>query len=231
MKILLVEDDRATADLLYESLGDREHDVTVALNGDDGLQVALNQSFDVILLDVRLPAIDGLGVCRRLRASGSDVPILLISAFTSTQERVMGLDAGADDFIAKPIDLLELYARLRVWERRRHNRLPSKLAWGALCVDTHTGDVTYSGQAVTLTKKEYELLVLLVQEGRRLIDRDRIRHLWGESGRDRPTDYTIKAHIQSLRKKLKGAGAPRDFIETVYALGYRLNERYELLRP
>lgn len=225
MKILLVEDDNRIADPLVEELTDRHYAVEVATDGQLGLELALASPHDLILLDVMLPKLDGLEVCRQLRAKGDRTPILMLTARDTVEDRVAGLDVGADDYLVKPFALEELFARVRALSRRGASNLLPVLEWGQLRLDPGSRDVSFQTNPVSLSPKEHGLLELFLRNGNRVFNRAQIiDHLWTL---DRfPEEATIKAHIRSLRQKLKAAGAPEDFIETLYGSGYRLNPLY-----
>jgi DNA-binding response OmpR family regulator len=221
MKILLIEDNEDIADSLVEGLTDQRYVVELAHDGQLGLDLALASPHDLILLDLTLPKLDGLSVCRQLRSLGDHTPILMLTARDAVEERVKGLDVGADDYLVKPFALSELLARIRALSRRGASNLPPILEWELLRLDPSSCEVTYNSQAVSLSPKEYGLLELFMRNGNRIFSRSQIiDHLWTLD--QFPEDATIKAHIRSLRQKLKNAGAPEDLIETVYGLGYRL---------
>ncbi len=221
MKILLVEDDDRIAEALAEDLTEQHYVVDVASDGQAGLELVEVFTYDLLLLDVMLPKLSGISLCERLRGGGYTMPILLLTARDTSEDKVMGLDAGADDYVVKPFDLQELGARIRALLRRGSSTSPPVLEWGALSLDPGTCEVTYEGQLLNLTPKEYCLLELFLRHGRRVFSRSAIvEQLW--SFESPPEEETVKAHIKGLRQKLKLVGAPVDFIETVYGLGYRL---------
>ncbi|MFW6359454.1 MAG: response regulator transcription factor [Chroococcales cyanobacterium] len=223
MKLLLIEDDERVTDALTEYLTDSNYLVNVAYDGKEGLEYAESFTYDLIVLDIMLPKIDGITVCQKLRQKGCSIPILMLTARDSATDKVIGLDAGADDYVVKPFDLQELSARIRALLRRVEVRLPPILTWGGLRLNSSSCEVTYDNQPISLTPKEYRLLELFLRNGRRVFSRSAILdHLW--SFEETPTEDTVKTHIKSLRQKLKAVGAPPDFIETVYGLGYRLKE-------
>ncbi|CAN1212100.1 response regulator transcription factor [Tumidithrix helvetica PCC 7403] len=223
MKILLVEDDLKTSETLVEALTDQNYVVDVAFDGETGWQMIQANQYSLILLDVMLPQLDGIRLCRSIRSHGFTLPIIMITARSSTVDKVIGLDSGADDFITKPIDLLELFARIRAWQRREQGlkQVDTVLKWENLELNLDTYEVTYNQHPVQLTPKEYALLELMIKNGRRVLSRGAIiENIWDLA--DSPSEYTVKAHLQSLRNKLIGAGAPDDLIETVRGVGYRL---------
>lgn len=221
MKILLVEDDERITDVLLEVLVEQNYVVEVAFDGQAGWELIDSFTYDLILLDVKLPKLDGITLCRRLRVRRIETPILMLTARDRLSDRVIGLDAGADDYLVKPFELEELLARIRALLRRGSLPLPPVLEWAGLCLNPNTCEVFYREQSLTLTAKEYRLLELFLRNGHRVSSRAQIlEHLWLFD--DPPEESTIKAHVRSLRQKLKAVGAPADLIETVYGLGYRL---------
>jgi DNA-binding response OmpR family regulator len=227
MKILLVEDDEPTAWALNQALNSHHYIVTMATDGQTGLELAQAFSYDLLLLDVMVPKIDGITLCRQLRSEGYQSPILLLTALDSNSDRVMGLDAGADDYIVKPFDLDELTARIRALLRRPSSTSPSILAWGKLSFDTNTNEVSYAEKVMRLTPKEYSLIKLFLLNPQRVFTRSIILdRLW--SDQDSPGEETITTHVKNLRKKLKAVGASSGFIEKVYGLGYRLQPLSEI---
>ncbi|MCA1994945.1 MAG: response regulator transcription factor [Coleofasciculus sp. S288] len=221
MRILLVEDDVPLAEALAESLADQLYTVDVVTDGEMAWEQIKTLDYDLVLLDVMLPKLDGISLCRRLRSHSYSLPILMSTARDTSSDKVMGLDAGADDYIVKPVDLPELLARIRALLRRVGNSCSPILEWGELRLNPATYEVTYSERALRLTAKEYSLLELLVRNGRRILTRSAIiEHIW--SLENSPEEDTVKAHIKSLRHKFRAVGAPHDFIETVHGIGYRL---------
>ncbi|WP_317108292.1 response regulator [Chroococcidiopsis sp. SAG 2025] len=222
MKILVVEDDNSIAQAVAATLAQQQHClVDIALDGQEGWELATAFSYDLILLDVMLPKLDGMSLCRQLRQKGDRIPILMLTAKDSSSDKVVGLDAGADDYVVKPFDFAELIARVRALLRRGSAALPPVLEWGELRLDPSNCEATYGQQVLQLTPKEYALLELFLRNPRRTFSRSAIvDRLWDLE--DPPQEDTIKSYIKSLRHKLKTVGAPCDLIETVYGLGYRL---------
>ncbi|MBW4494919.1 MAG: response regulator [Oscillatoria princeps RMCB-10] len=221
MKILLVEDDEHLAKTLEIVLSEQHHTIDVAKDGLKGWDMAEAFTYDLILLDVMLPKLDGISLCRRMRSARMSVPIMLLTAKDSSNDKVMGFDAGADDYVVKPFDPQELVARIRALLRRGKAPLPPVLEWGALRLDPSTCEVSYGEYLLHLTPKEYGLLELFMRNSNRVFSRSAIlEQLW--SFEEPPAEETVRAHIKGLRQKLKSAGAPADLIETVYGLGYRL---------
>lgn len=220
MRILVVEDDPLTASALMSVFVDQHHAVEVAGDGQSAGELVAAFPYDLIVLDVMLPRLDGIGLCRQLRSQGYTTPILLLSGRNTPQDKALGLDAGADDYLVKPFDLEELVARVRVLLRRGTAAAPI-LKWGDLHLDPSACEVTYGGKLLRLTPKEYALLELFLRNNRRVFSCGAIlEHLW--TYEDMPGEEAVRTQMKGLRQKLKGAGAPADWIETVYGIGYRL---------
>lgn len=225
MKILLVEDDNRIADALAEALSDQYYTVDIALDGQAGWEFVQVFPYDLIVLDVMLPKLDGINLCQQLRKKGYSMPILMLTAKDSNTDKVMGLDAGADDYVVKPFDLRELMARIRALLRRGNAILPPLLEWENLRLDPSNCEVTYKEKLLHLTPKEYRILELFLRNSHRVFNRSEIiEHVW--SFDELPGEETVKVHIRSLRQKLKLVGATADVIETVYGLGYRLKQTF-----
>lgn len=225
MKLLLIEDDWEISELLKEVLAEQKYVVDVAEDGQAGWDFVEAFDYDLILLDVMLPKLDGFSLCRQLRDRAYEMPILMLTAKDTTTEKVQGLDAGADDYIVKPYKLDELLARVRALLRRGISSMSPILKWGELNLNSNTCKARYREQAIKLTPKEYCLLELFLRNGGKLLSRSAIlENLW--SFEEPPDEDAIKAHIRRLRKKLAKVGADSNFIETVYGLGYRLNSSF-----
>jgi len=223
MKLLLVEDDERVTEALVEYLSDQNYLVEVAHDGEAGLDLAEAFAYDLILLDLMLPKLDGVTLCQKLRHMGCSTPILMLTARDANADKIVGLDAGADDYVVKPFDLGELSARIRALLRRGAQSLPPILEWAGVCLNSTSCEVSYNGKQIALTPKEYRLLELFMRNGRRVFSRSAILDLlW--SFEELPTEAAVKTHIKSLRAKLKASGAPANLIETVHGLGYRLKE-------
>jgi len=221
VKILLVEDDCRIASALAEALSDQNYAVDLAADGQIGWDLLEAFDYNLILLDVMLPRLNGLTFCQRLRATGRQTPVLMLTARDGSSDKVLGLDVGADDYVVKPFDLKELLARIRALLRRGNASLPPVLIWQSLQLNPATCEVSYDGQSLNLTPKEYGLLELFLRNGRRTLSRSVIlAQVWASE--EPPGEETVKVHLRSLRQKLAIAGAPLDLIETVYGLGYRL---------
>ncbi len=222
MRILLVEDDVCLAETLAEALTDQRYVVDLVTDGEAGWNQAKIIDYDLMVLDVMLPELDGVTLCQRLRSHGYHMPVLLLTACDTVTDKISGLDAGADDYVVKPVDLGELFARIRALLRRGTSS-PPILEWGNLRLNPSTYEVQYAQSPLHLTPKEYSLLELLLRNGRRVLSRSVIiEHVWSLEAP--PEEYTVKVHMRSLRQKLRTAGAPEDLIETVHGIGYRLKQ-------
>ncbi|MEB3180565.1 MAG: response regulator [Nostocaceae cyanobacterium] len=221
MRILVIEDDEFIAKTLETVLTNQRYVVDIASDGETGWELVEAFSYDLILLDVILPKLDGIELCQRLRTHNYQTPVLLLTRQNSCTNKVMGLDAGADDYLVKPFELPELLARIRVLLRRRQSPIQTVLEWENLRLNLSSCEVTYNGQVLHLTPKEYCLLELFLRNPQQLYSRsDILDHLW--TSFDAPQEDTVTAHIKGLRQKLKQAGSGGHLIETVYGLGYRL---------
>ncbi|EAZ89716.1 response regulator transcription factor [Crocosphaera chwakensis] len=223
MRILLVEDDERIANVLAASLTEQRYTVDMAGDGEKGWEFIEAFSYDLILLDVMLPKLNGIGLCQRIRQSGCSIPVLMLTAKDTSEDKVTGLDVGADDYVVKPFDVPELLARIRALLRRGNVAPNPILEWQQLRLDPSSYEVTYSDQILHLTPKEYGLLELFLRNENLVLSRSAILdNLW--SFEDPPSEEAVKVHIKDLRKKLRKVGAPPDFIETVYGVGYRLKQ-------
>jgi DNA-binding response OmpR family regulator len=222
MRILVVEDDAQLAEVLTEALIDCHHVVDSVNDGESAWEwLTSSLEYDLIVMDVTLPKVDGITLCKRLRDRNITTPVMMLTARDTIADKIVGLDAGADDYVVKPFDLQELMARIRALLRRGSTAAATGLVWGDLRLNSSTYEVSYDGQDLHLTPKEYALLELLVTSGRRVLSRAGIiDRIW--SSQEPPSEETVKSHIKGLRQKLKTAGAPEDLIETVHGLGYRL---------
>jgi two-component system, OmpR family, response regulator len=216
MRILLVEDDPTLRAQLRAGLEEAGYAVDEAHNGRDALHLGETEAFDAVVLDLGLPVLDGLSVLKRWRAGARSMPVLILTARDSWHEKVSGIDAGADDYLAKPFHMEELLARLRALIRRSQGLASPLLQCGALALDTRTGRVTLNGQPVGLTSHEYRVLAYLMHRPDTVVSRTELtEHLYAQDF-DRDSN-TIEVFVGRLRKKL-----PPDTIETVRGLGYRL---------
>ncbi|MEH2116135.1 response regulator [Nostoc sp.] len=226
MKILVVEDDELNAHTLTAVLNNQNYAVEIATDGDAAWDFIQTYDYDLILLDVVLPKLDGISLCRQIRSSGLQMPILLLTGRDSSHEKAIGLDAGADDYVVKPFDEEELIARIRALLRRKGVTSQPVLEYGKLQLDPSSCEVIYAGNLLPLTPKEYALLELFLRNTRRVFSCGMIlEHLWCYE--DTPQEEAVRTHIKGLRHKLKAVGAPSDLVETVYGIGYRLKSLAE----
>jgi two-component system, OmpR family, response regulator MprA len=218
-RVLVVEDDEAIADVLRRSLRAEGHEVMSA--GDGAEALTLSESFvpDLVVLDLGLPRLDGLEVCRRLRAE-SDVPILILTARTETDDRVEGLDSGADDYLPKPFEREELLARIRALMRRRPPRGSASIVIGDLRINPDTREVARGDREIDLTNREFELLEYLARNQKLVVSRERLlEDVWGYDPFEQTN--TIDVFISNLRRKLEEGGEPR-LLHTKRGAGYVL---------
>jgi two-component system, OmpR family, response regulator MprA len=225
VRILVVDDDRAVRESLRRSLSFNGYTVDLAEDGVEALEAITNDRPDAVVLDVMMPRMDGLEVCRQLRSTGDDLPILVLTARDSVSERVGGLDAGADDYLPKPFALEELLARLRALLRRTGPEESSESAvmtFADLTLDPGTREVYRGKRAISLTRTEFALLEMLIANPRRVLTRSRIlEEVWGF---DFPTSgNALEVYVGYLRRKTEAEGEPR-LIHTVRGVGYVLRE-------
>lgn len=221
MRILIVEDDDRIAKPLAEDLKHQHHAVDIACDGIEGWEYAQAGNYDLILLDLMLPRLDGITLCKRLRASNCNAFILMLTARDTTSDKIIGLDAGADDYLVKPFELEELAARIRALSRRSPEIHQSILVHGDLQLDPSNCHVTYAGKPLSLTPKEYMILECFLRNPTQVLTRSAILDKLWEFDK-LSGEETVKTHITNLRKKLRAVGSSEDFIETVYGVGYRL---------
>ncbi len=218
-RLLLAEDDPDLGPTIHRALDLDGYIVDLFTRGDDSLAAARCNDYDVILLDIGLPNGDGLHVLRELRAARITTPVIIVTAFDRTQQRIAGLDAGADDYVVKPVDLDELAARIRAQLRRRDGRTNDCLTVGPVTLDVAGHVASREGQAVQLTAKEFRVLALLMRRSRRFVPKSDLeaelydQDNWAESN-------TVEVAISSLRRKFG-----RDFIRTARGLGYMVGEQ------
>jgi DNA-binding response OmpR family regulator len=219
--ILVVEDERRLAQVIRKVLEEEGHTTDLAYDGEDGLAMAMDGSHDVIVLDILLPGMDGLEVCRALRANRVDTPVLLLTALDAVEDRVRGLDAGADDYLPKPFAFQELLARLRALGRRRvQAREPDQLQVGDLVLDLRRRRAQRAGKAIELSPKEFALLEFLMRNEGRVVTRTQILdHVWGYDYS--PDSNLVDVYVTYLRRKVD-RGHDRNLIRTVRGAGYAL---------
>ena len=222
MRILLVEDEQGLASVLKRGLQEHGYAVDAAGDGEEALAFAESEPYDLIVLDVMLPDLDGFSVCRRLRAMRSTAPVLMLTARDSIEDRVLGLDCGADDYLVKPFDPRELLARVRALLRRERVQRDPVLRVADIEVDTSSRQVRRGQRAVVLTMREYAILELFVRNTNRVLSRDEIaEHIWA-------FDFTamsniIDVYVGNLRRKLWDDAEPR-LLRTVRGIGYLMRD-------
>ena len=220
MRVLVVEDELKMASLIRRGLRDEGLLADVAVKGEDALWMAAATAYDAIVLDVGLPGLDGFDTVRRLRSDGVWAPVLMLTARDSIEDRVAGLDGGADDYLTKPFDFGELLARLRALVRRRGDVLPDQLSVADLVVDTRRHSARRGTREIALTTKEYALLEHLVRNAGRIVTRTEINaHVWDDN--HDPFSNLIDVYVSRLRRKVDG-GEPVALISTRRGVGYML---------
>ncbi len=218
MRVLVVEDDQPLVRIMTKSLESNGFEVMSAFDGEDGLRAARDDRPDAIVLDLQLPRLNGVDLCRRLRSEGNSVPILMLTARSTIPDRIGGLDAGADDYLVKPFSLGELAARLRALGRRGKTT-PQVIEAGPLQLDTGAREARVNGSPVELTGTEFALLEYLMQNAGQVLSRDQLREeVWGEGFE--PASNVVDIYVHYVRRKLKAAGLEADPIRTVRGLGY-----------
>ncbi|MEE5113699.1 response regulator [Pseudomonas alliivorans] len=219
MRLLLIEDDIALGEGIHQALSREGYTVDWIRDGSSALHALLSETFDLAILDLGLPRLDGFEVLRRLRHSGSTLPVMILTARDSTEDRITGLDTGADDYLVKPFDVSELKARLRALLRRSAGRAKVLIEHAGISLDPGTQQVSYRGEPVALTPKEYQLLYELLSPPGRVMTRERLMQLlygWNEGAESN----TLEVHIHHLRKKFSS-----DLIRTIRGVGYLVEER------
>ena len=224
MRVLVVEDEERIAEFIRDGLNEHGYAVDVARDGGEALDWADIAEFDLIVLDVMLPVRNGLDVCRTLRSRGLRTPILMLTARDAVEDRVTGLDSGADDYLVKPFAFAELLARLRALARREPQVRSALLRVGELTMDTATREVSRAGVVIDLTTKEYSLLEYLMRHPDQVLTRTMIaEHVWNYDF-DNATNV-IDVHVKNLRRKIDGNSGAR-LIQTVRGAGYRISARH-----
>jgi DNA-binding response OmpR family regulator len=221
MRILIVEDDARIAYSVAEYLRRQRHVVDIVHDGASGLEFASGLAYEVLLVDVALPKLDGLALCARLRAQQSLTPVMMLTARDTVQDKVDALDAGADDYLTKPFDLEELAARIRALGRRGAVARPPVLRHGPLTLDRAGMRVEVAGRGLACTPTEFAILETLLRNPRQIFTREMLIELVSPLGSE-TADGAIKTHIANLRQKLRASGCKQRIIETLYGSGYRL---------
>ncbi len=221
MRILVVEDDDILRELLTQRLSEQHYAIDGVTDGLAGWDYASTYEYDLLILDVVLPKLDGLSLCEKLRHEGYTFPILMLTSQDTSTAKTLGLDAGADDYVVKPFDEAELIARIRALLRRGSSNPLPIMTWGDLWLNSSTQVVNYGSKILDLTAKEYALLEMMMRESQHVFSKEEILDsLW--SAEEFPVEATVRSHMRRLRNKLTAVGAPGDLISTAHGQGYYL---------
>ena len=224
MRLLIVEDDGKTSGALKAGLEGEGFSTATATTGEEGFFLLNSQSFDLVLLDWMLPGHDGIEILKTLRARGTKTPVLLLTARDAIEDRVMGLESGADDYLVKPFAFAELVARIHTLLRRAAPAEPMRKTIGDLVVDLETRRARRAGKNIELTPREFDLLIYLMRQPGQVVTREMLaKEVWGETNRVTPLDNVIDVHVAHLRKKLDEGQASK-LIQTVRGVGFVLRE-------
>jgi two-component system copper resistance phosphate regulon response regulator CusR len=227
VRILVVEDESKVGRALEEGLQAEGYEVTLAQTGEDGFFLASSRNFDLIVLDLMLPGRDGMEVLSTLRKRGMSTPVLLLTAKDAIEDRVSGLDAGADDYLVKPFAFPELSARIRALLRRGKSDAPASMKIDTLEMDLVTRTVSRDGYRIDLTVREFELLEFLLRNKGRVVSREMLaRDVWKETGRATPIDNVIDVHVARLRRKVDDQ-FQRKLLHTIRGVGFTLSEDHK----
>jgi DNA-binding response OmpR family regulator len=227
MRIMFAEDDSQLRTAVVRGLREASYAVDQAATGAEAMELVTKREYDAVILDILIPAPDGLEVCRAIRASGSRVPILMLTALDAVSQRIAGLDAGADDYLTKPFDFGELLARLRALVRRNTESLTTPVKVGDLLIDTRRRSVKRGARVIPLTAREYALLLYLAHHSGRVVSRNELMaHVWNDAG----TTYSniIDVYASRLRRKIDAGGEPQ-MISTVRGAGFMLEAPEEMV--
>lgn len=217
MRLLLVEDDLMLGEALQDALMPHSYVVDWVKDGESALKSLRREHFEIIILDIGLPGMDGFEVLKKLRSENFEVPVLMLTARDSLTDKVTGLDAGADDYLLKPFDLDELLARLRALSRRAAGRAIPFINYGKLCINPENHSVSYDNQPIVLARREYMVLIKLLENTGRVLSREQLEQsLYGWL--DDVDSNALEVHIHHIRKKI-----PMDLIRTVRGVGYTIN--------
>ncbi len=221
MRILVVEDDEILRELLTQRLSAQHYAIDSATDGISGWDYASTYEYDLLILDLVLPKLDGIALCKKLRQAGYTLPILMLTSQDTSPAKIRGLDAGADDYMVKPFDEAEFTARVRALLRRGSTNPLPIMTWGELWLNSSNHEVSYGDKLLDLTAKEYSLLEMMMRESQHVFSKEEILDsLW--SAEEFPVDATVRSHMRRLRNKLSAVGAPMDLISTAHGQGYYL---------
>jgi len=224
VRILVVEDEPKLGNALREGLEQEQYDVTLARTAEEAFYLLCSERFDLVTLDVMLPTRSGLEILARVRQNGMQTPVLLLTARDSVEDRVMGLDSGADDYLVKPFAFPELLARIRALLRRGSAEKAPRLNLGSLVMDSASRSVTRDGALIELTAREYDLLEYLLRNQGSVVSREMLsRNVWKETARATPIDNVIDVHVARLRRKIDD-GFESKLLHTVRGVGFILRE-------
>jgi DNA-binding response OmpR family regulator len=224
MHVLVIEDEKKVADALKVGLEAEQYQVSVAYSGEDGFYQLSAGAFDLVLLDLMLPGRDGLEILTTMRKRGFETPVLILTARDSIEDRVLGLDSGADEYLMKPFAFPELLARIRLILRREKKETPVKLSLGGLEMDLVGRKVKRDGEGIELTVKEFQLLEYLLRNQGSVVTREMLaRDVWQVKERSTPLDNVIDVHVARLRRKVDGP-FERKLLRTVRGLGFTMEE-------
>lgn len=223
MRILVIEDEHRIANTIKKGLEQERYAVDVAYDGEKGLDLATVESYDVIVLDLMLPKVDGLTICKTLRSNNNHVPILILTAKDQVRDKIEGLDNGADDYLAKPFSFDELLARIRALGRRPKELLSNTLSISDLSLDTKTFVVKRNKKEISLSGKEFALLEYLIRNKERVVTKDEIiSHVWDYDSNILPN--TVEVYIRNLRNKIDKPFKEKELIHTARGFGYKVSE-------
>lgn len=223
MRILVVEDEHRIANTIKKGLQQERFAVDVAYDGQAGLDMASVETYDLIILDLMLPIIDGLTICKTLRKNANQTPILILTAKSQISDRVQGLDSGADDYLSKPFSFDELLARVRALGRRPQKSLNTLLTTSDLTLDTKSFEVKRKGKQINISSKEFALLEYLMRNSGKTVSKDEIiNHVWDYDANILPN--TVEVYIRNLRKKIDNPFKEKKLIQTIRGFGYKIGE-------
>lgn len=222
MKILIVEDEHLIANALKKGLEQEHYTVDLAFDGTEGFDLATTGDYDLLLLDLMLPKMNGLEICRQLRQQQNQVPILMLTAKSQLEDKIKGLNSGADDYLTKPFAFEELLARIRALTRRPKNSAGEIITVGDLSLNLSTYEVTRQGKIISLSSKEYSLLECLMRHANKILNKDQlIQHVWSYESDILPN--TVEVYIRNLRQKIDQPFTQK-LIKTIRGFGYKISE-------